>query len=291
MDRLTRIAARAAVATAALVSSLGCGHSAPPAVTSAATTVASPPHGAFADVHGLSMYYEVHGDGPPLVLLHGGLATIESSFADVMPVLSRTRTVIAVEQQGHGHTPDVDRPLSYEQMAEDTVTLLAQLGVGKADFFGWSDGGVVALRIAMRHPERVHRLVLLSSAYDDTGEDPSAGSIEDLTPDMIPPVFREAYVRVAPDPGHFPALVEKIRGLALHFHGWSQDEVRAVQAPTLVMLGDRDIITVDYAARMARLLPHAELAVLPGCDHFAIRARPSWVLALSTGFLDAQPAP
>src|SRR5262249_48958506 len=107
---------------------------------------------AYASINGLSMYYEIHGTGAPLVLLHGGSSTTETSLAGVIPTLSKTRRVIAIEQQGHGHTADIDRPLTYEQMAEDTNALLEKLGVVCADFFGWSDGGSVALRVAMRHP-------------------------------------------------------------------------------------------------------------------------------------------
>src|SRR5262249_14151814 len=153
------------------------------------------------------------------------------------------RRVIAIEQQGHGHTADIDRPLTYEQMAEDTNALLEKLGVARADFFGWSDGGAVALRVAMRHPERVHKLVVLSSGYDNEGQ--RAEDVEamaGLTPEMIPPMFHDAYARVAPDPAKWPTLVDKIKDLALSFKGWSKDEVRAVKVPVLLMLGDRDLV-------------------------------------------------
>jgi pimeloyl-ACP methyl ester carboxylesterase len=172
-------------------------------------------------------------------------------------------------------------------MAEDTNALLEKIGVARADFFGWSDGGAVALRVAMRHPGRVHKLVILSSAYDNAGQKP--GDIEAmaaLTPDMIPPVFHDAYAKVAPDPSKWPALVEKIKDLALSFKGWSTDEVRAVQMPVLVMLGDRDLVRPDYAVEMARLLPKGELAIFPNSDHFAIYAHPDWILSFTTTFLD-----
>jgi pimeloyl-ACP methyl ester carboxylesterase len=241
----------------------------------------------YAHVNGLAMYYEIHGAGAPLVLLHGGVSTIDNSFGGIIPTLAKTRRVIAIEQQGHGHTADIDRPLRYEQMAEDTNALLTQLGVERADFFGWSDGGVVALRVAMRHPERVRKLVVLSAGYDNGSLQP--GDVEAmaaLTPDMIPPVYHEAYAKVAPDPTKWPTLVAKIKDLALTFKGWSKDEVRAIRSPVLLMVGDRDLIRTDYAVEMAGLLAHGELAILPGCDHFAIHAHPDWVLSLSRAFLD-----
>ncbi|AKU94939.1 alpha/beta hydrolase fold protein [Labilithrix luteola] len=277
------IAIFAGVVLAALVA--GCAHH---SEASPAPRAQAPTRASYENVNGLSMYYEVHGSGAPLVLLHGGVSTIENSFGAVIPILARHHTVIAIEQQAHGHTPDIDRPLSYDQMAEDTNRFLTTIGIPKADFLGWSDGGAVALRVAMRHPDRVRRLVLLSSAYDNDGLDPASGSMEDLTAEMIPPVFRDAYTKAAPDPGHWPVLVEKIKAMSLQFKGWSKDEVRAVQAPTLVMLGDRDIIRTEYAAQMAHLLPHAQLAILPGCDHFAIYTHPDWVVGMATTFLESR---
>jgi len=267
-------------AVLALAFIAGCGaHAAVPPTTTAAS------RHAYANVHGLSMYYEVHGAGRPLVLLHGGVSTIDNSFGQVIPVFARTHTVIAIEQQGHGHTADIDRPLSYEQMAEDTNALLGQLGVTSADFLGWSDGGLVALRVAMKHPERVRRVVLLSSGYDNENQD--VGAIKEMTPEMVPPGFHDAYSKVAPDPSHWPAFIQKTKGLALNFKGWSADEVRAVEAPALVMLGDHDIYTTEYALRMSRLLLHAQLAVLPGSDHFAIHRHPDWIVAMAGAFLDS----
>lgn len=244
--------------------------------------------GNYASVNGLRMYYEIHGTGAPLVLLYGGLCTIDACFEKILPSLAKSRRVIAVEQQAHGRTADIDRPLSYEQMAEDTVALLRQLGIGKADFFGYSMGGATALRIAMRHPSQVRRLVFLASAHDNHGVDPAVlKGIEQLAPESIPPQFREAYAKVAPDPKQWPTLVAKIKGLVRDFKGWRAEDVRPIEAPVLIMLGDRDIVRPEHAVEMFRLLPQAQLAVLPGSDHFAIFARPDWVLSMSTAFLDA----
>ncbi len=244
--------------------------------------------GNYASVDGLRMYYESHGAGAPLVLLHGGLCTIEVCFDKILPSLAKTRRVIAIEQQAHGRTADIDRPLSYDQMAEDTAALLRQLGIEKADFFGYSMGGTTALRIAMRHPNLVRRLVVLAGAHDNDGWDPAIlKGMEQLTPESIPPMFQDAYAKVAPDPKRWATLLAKIKGLVRDFEGWRAEDVRAIEAPVLIMLGDRDIVRPEYAVQLLRLLPHGQLAVLPGSDHFAIFAHPDWVLSMSTAFLDA----
>src|SRR5438128_6125299 len=130
----------------------------------------------YAPVNGLQLYYEIHGNpaknGVPLVLLHGGGSTIETSFGKLIPLVSKTRQVIAFEQQGHGHTADIDRPFSFEQSAEDAVALLRYLKIPKADFFGYSNGGHIALQVALSHPEVVRRLILESAMYSREGADP-----------------------------------------------------------------------------------------------------------------------
>ena len=124
--------------------------------------------GGYASVNGLNMYYEIHGSGEPLVILHGGMSTI-GAFYRILPALAKSRQIIAVEQQGHGHTADIDRPFSFEQMADDTAALLPQLGVKKADVFGYSDGGMVALEMAIRHPELIRKLAISSAVYNMDG--------------------------------------------------------------------------------------------------------------------------
>ena len=223
--------------------------------------------GRYADVNGLRMYYEEHGRGRPLVLLHGGGSTVQTTFGAILPVLARTRRVIAPEQQGHGHTADVDRPLSFEQMADDTAALLDRLGVGEADVLGFSNGGTVALQLAIRHPGRVRRLVVCSSMFSRDGLPPEVWrGFEHATPASMPAPLREAYVAVAPDPGALPTLVAKIVAMLQGFAGIPEAALRAIDAPTLVMTGDADV-SPEHSARLARLLPHAQLAVLPGAGH------------------------
>jgi len=243
--------------------------------------------GKFADVNGLKMYYEIHGAGQPLVLLHGGLATIDNSFGKLIPELSKHYRVIALEQQGHGHTRDVDRPLSYEQMAEDTVALLAQLKIEKADFFGWSDGAAIGLQIAIKHPQMVRKLAMIGISYNNDGLEPEVvKGIASLTPEMIPKQFHDDYARVAPEPQQWAGVVAKIRTMAVEWKGFSREDLRGVNVPVLVMVGDRDIVRVEHAVEMFRIFRNARLAVLPGVSHFGVVERPEWVLGMVTSFLE-----
>jgi pimeloyl-ACP methyl ester carboxylesterase len=276
--------ARSAVLAAALV--VGCG----PRDESAKRETAVTP-GKYADVNGLRMYYEIHGTGRPLVLLHGGLAYIESSFGKMLPSLAKNRQVIGIEQQGHGHTADIDRPLTYEQMAEDTAELLRRLGITAADFFGWSDGGIIATRIAMRHPELVRKFAIIGSIYNNDGLPPELRkAVANMSPDDVPAEFRAAYTKVAPKPEQWPTLVGKVIKLMDDsvWQGWRPEDIRSIRAPALVMIGDVDqVVRFDHVLQMFRLLPHAQLAVLPGTDHFAPLTRPDWILPMLEAFFDA----
>jgi pimeloyl-ACP methyl ester carboxylesterase len=243
--------------------------------------------GSYASVNGLEMYYEIHGAGRPLVLLHGGPTTIDTSFGKLLPTLAKARQVIAVEQQGHGHTADIDRPLSFEQMADDTAALLRHLKIEKADFFGYSDGGNVALGIAIRHPDLVRKLAVAGTNYNNDGIYPEILEfLKHARPDDLGDL-RDAYVRVAPRPEDWPRLVAKVAELGVQFKGWRPEDIRAIEAPALVMIGDADIVRPEHAVEMFRLLPHAQLAVLPGTDHIALVERVDWVLSMIAAFLDA----
>jgi pimeloyl-ACP methyl ester carboxylesterase len=223
-----------------------------------------------ARVNGLDMYYEDHGDGRPLVLLHGGGSTAQTSFGAVIPVFARSHRVIAPEQQAHGHSGDRATPLSFEQMADDTAALLEQLGVHDADVVAFSNGGVVALELAIRHPSLVHRLVLCSSFHvrADLPDALWAGMDHASMADM-PPSLRDAFIAAAPDPSRVQERFEKQVALMRGFRDLPDDALRAVTVPVLVMAGDADVMTPDAALRLARLFPHAELAVMPGSRHGA----------------------
>jgi pimeloyl-ACP methyl ester carboxylesterase len=256
----------------------------------------------YARVNGLQMYYEIHGSGAPLVLLHGAFTTIDISFGALLPELAQTRQVIAVEQQAHGHTGDIDRPLSYEQMADDTAALLRKLNIKEADFLGYSMGANIALQVAIRHPDLVDRLVVLSAYFDNAGLYPGVlEGIAQITPEtFIGSGLPEAYAAVAPNPDDWAVLVEKAKQLDLTFEGWPASAIASIEAPTLVVVGDSDTVRTGHATEMFELvgggvpgdfagLPDDQLAVLPGTTHLGlITERTDQLFSMTTAFLDAE---
>jgi pimeloyl-ACP methyl ester carboxylesterase len=259
--------------------------------------------GNYAPVNGLSMYYKIHGAGRPLVLLHGGLDTIGTCFGTVLPALAETRQVVAVELQGHGHTADIDRPLRYEQMADDIAALISYLGFSSADVFGFSVGGGVALQTAIRHPSLVRKLVVASAPYKSEGWFPEilAGIAATTGEEMIGTPWHDAYIRVAPRPEDWPVLVAKVSQLLTgQPHDWSA-AVAALTVPTLIVLGDADSVRLEHAVEMFGLLgggqvdggmgglPSSRLAVLPATTHLDMLSRTDLLLPIVTTFLDAPP--
>jgi pimeloyl-ACP methyl ester carboxylesterase len=249
-------------------------------------------------VSSLRLYHEIHGTGRPLVLLHGALSTIETSFGAVLPLFAKNRRVLAVEQQAHGHTADLDRPLSYEQMAEDTAALLRGLEIEATDIFGYSMGAGVALEIAIRYPEMVRKLVLASLTVNAYGFYPGTQElIDSVDPaDLDGSSFQAAYAEVAPDPRGWRGLVAKVNALDRGFVGWPPEAIAAIEAPTLVIAGDSDIVTPEHAVELFRLrgggvdgdaagLPDSELAILPGTTHLTIVDRPEWLSSMVERFL------
>jgi pimeloyl-ACP methyl ester carboxylesterase len=242
--------------------------------------------GQYADVNGLKMYYEIHGTGRPLVWLHGAFGG-----AEVDPILAKDRQVIAVELQGHGHTADIDRPLTHEHMADDVAALLRHLKIEQADVFGYSMGGTVALAIAIRHPEVVRKVAINGSYFGKLEEafgPESARQFQNMpAPADFPPHVKEAYAKVAPHPEHFPTLVAKVKKMGLEFQGFAREDMKAIKAPVLIAQGDRDFIRPEHAVEMFRLIPNAQLAVFPGADHFLIQQAPEKLLPTVAAFLDA----
>lgn len=252
----------------------------------------------YAPVNGLQMYYEIHGTGEPLVLLHGAFMSLEG-YAPLLPLLAPGRQIIAMEQQGHGRTGDIDRPLTIEQMTEDTVALLDHLGIERADIFGYSMGAGIALALAVAHPDRVRKLVLAAGTYNRDGFHPGMlEGIQSLQPEhlMGTPIY-ESYQRLAPNVADFPALVSKIKAMDAALPEWSADEVRAIQAPTLLVIGDSDITRPEHMVEMFRLLgggvsgdnqgmPNSQLAILPGTSHVSLIFRVEWLSSMVNEFLD-----
>jgi pimeloyl-ACP methyl ester carboxylesterase len=258
--------------------------------------------GDYAAVNGLEMYYEVHGIGDPLVVLHGAFMTI-GAMGTIVTDLAETRQVVGVELQGHGHTADVDRPLSYEQMADDVAALLRHLDIERADVFGYSMGGGAALQLAMRHPTLVRKLVVVSASSTSEGVYPEVwAGIEQVTPELFEGTpWKEEYDRVAPNPGAFPTLVEKLKRLDGRPYSWPPDAIRAISAPTMIVIGDSDGTTPEHAVELFRLrgggvfgdlvgLPSARLAILPGTTHVGLIDRAGWLVPMVDDFLDAPAA-
>jgi pimeloyl-ACP methyl ester carboxylesterase len=242
----------------------------------------------YASVNGLQMYYEVHGDGPPLVLLHGGALTISLTFGPMIPTLAESHQVIAVEMQGHGHTADIDREMTLESFADDIVALLGQLGIRRADLFGYSLGGAVSLAIASRHPDLVGKLVLASTPTRraDFALDGQLGA--DRMPTAADGQDWEAeYRRVAPHPDGFAELIARAGAMVSAIEDWSPEELHAIGAPTLFLIGERDFISVERAIETVALIPDAQLAILPGATHLEVPRRPDQVLAMVVPFLEA----
>ncbi|MGH2615234.1 MAG: alpha/beta fold hydrolase [Thermomicrobiales bacterium] len=246
----------------------------------------------YAPVNGLQMYYEMHGnaaDGqPPLLLLHGGFLSIATSFAQMLPTLAEQRQVIAVEQQGHGHTADIDRPLTFEQEADDTAAALRHLGIEQVDVFGYSDGGNVALGLAIRHPALVRKVAIAGTNITNDGLVPGIYEfMDEMTPEMLGDELRTLYEAEAPRPEDWPVLVEKVKQQVIALEGWTPEQLEGIAAPTLVIAGDADIITPEHAVDVFRHIPHVHLAVLPMRDHFQLTTRPEWLLSMLEEFYAA----
>jgi len=249
------------------------------------------------------MYYEIHGAGRPLILLHGGVGAIEV-FGEVLPLLAEGRQVIAVDLQAHGRTADIDRPLSFELMADDIAALIKHLGLEKADLMGYSLGGGVALQTAIRHPEVVRKLVVVSTPFKKDGWYPEIlAAMGQMGPEAAEPMKQtpmyQVYASVAPNPEDWPVLLTKLGQLLGKNYDWSK-EVAAMEAPTLIVVGDADSVRTAHAVEFFELLgggkadggwdgsgmSNARLAILPATTHYDILFSPA-LASTVTPFLDA----
>jgi pimeloyl-ACP methyl ester carboxylesterase len=257
--------------------------------------------GNYVSVNGLNMYYEIHGEGQPLVLLHGAFSAIGTSFGQLVPGLAKTRQVIAFELQGHGRTADIDRPLSIEGMADDVAAAIKQLGIEPADIFGYSMGASVALHVALRHPDVVRKLVLASVTYNMSGVHP--GLMEgfgEMKPEMMHgSPWHEEYMRIAPRPEDFARLFAKKTQMDRQIKDVPAEAIRALKAPVLLLIGDSDLVRPEHAVEWFRLLgggvfgdlpgglPNSQLAILPGTSHVTVVDRADLLLPMIVPFLDA----
>src|SRR5918998_1155708 len=221
--------------------------------------------GDYAEVNGLRMYYEVHGEGRPLILLHGAYMTVDA-MGSILPGLAESRWVIVPEMQGHGRTADIDRPITYEGMADAVAALLRHLGIEEADAFGYSMGGGVALQLAIRHPDSVRRLVVASASYTSEGMQPE---LHEMIPTITPEMFagspmEAAYREVAPKPQDFPTLVEKLKRLDMTPFAWPAEDIRRLEAPTMIVVGDADVVRLEHTVKLFRLLGGGAMGDLAG---------------------------
>ncbi len=235
-------------------------------MTTQAGPAASPVTHGWLPVHGLQMYYELHGagGGAPLVVLHGGGSTIDATYGRLLPWFAHRR-VIAVEEQAHGRTSDRDAPERFETSADDVAELLAQLGVASADIMGFSNGASVALQVAIRHPARVRRLIFASSMTKRSGARPEFWDfIANASFAGMPQALKDAFLRVTPDPQKLRRMYDRDIERMQHFRDVPDAEVAAIAAPVLILAGDRDVPTTEHAVELGRLIPHARLIILPG---------------------------
>ncbi len=275
----------ALIAAALLLTSLACTE-APPAAVSARV-----------QVNGMQMYYEVSGAGDPLIVLHGAYMNIPSMGA-VIPTLARTHKVYALEFQGHGRTTDIDRPITYPNLADDVAAFMDAVGLQKADVFGYSMGAGAGLQLAIRHPEKVNKVVAASVAYDLRGWQPAfTAFIPQMTVEMIVSMpFAADYRKLAPNPGGFPALAAKLIALEKEPMAWEAD-VKALKTSVLIITGDADVVTLEHSVALFRLLgggamgdmgkplAASRLAVMPATSHTAVITQADLLLSFIEPFL------
>jgi pimeloyl-ACP methyl ester carboxylesterase len=233
----------------------------------APTLQSKPLESGHAPVNGIAMYYEVYGlrDGIPLVLLHGGGSTIDVTFGRVIPHLAASRRLVAVEEQGHGRTTDRDQPVTFESSADDVAALLRHLEIGEADIFGFSNGASVGLQVAIRHPQLVRKLVFASSFIKRDGAHPQIWEfMKQADFSNMPQPLKDAFLRVNPDVQKLRTMHDKDAARMQSFADVPDELVRSIRAPTLIVLGDRDIVKPEHGIELTRLIPGARLLILPG---------------------------
>jgi len=258
----------------------------------------------YANVNGIELYYQEHGSGQPLILLHGGLGMGEM-YAPILPLLVKERRVITVDLQGHGHTADVDRPLRFQTVADDIAGLIGHLGLAQADVMGYSFGGATALRLAIQHPQLVRRLVLVSQPFQRDGWYPeSLAGMDQMGSQLAEPLKQspmyQIYSRVAPRPQDWPVLLDKTGDLLRQDYDWSAD-VAKITAGVLLVYADADAIRPEHIVRFYQLLGGGlrdagwdgsarsvtRLAIVPGHTHYDIFSSPDLVASAVIPFLDA----
>jgi len=256
--------------------------------------------GKYADVNGMKMYYEVSGEGEPLIVLYGSYMNI-LSMGEIIPVLAKTHKVYALELQGHGRTNDIDRPITYQNLADDVAAFMDAVSLKKADVFGYSLGAIAGLKLAINHPEKVNKLISCSGGYDVDGWQPEFKVfIPQMTVEMFVNMpFAEEYKKLNPNPDGFPAFVEKMIAIEKEQVAW-EEGVKALKVPVLIITGDADFTTLEHSVSYFRLLgggvmgdmgkplPESRLAVLPATAHTAVITQVDLLIAFIEPFLKGE---
>lgn len=266
--------------------------------TSTAVQSIKPNESGYADVNGLKMYYEVYGEGKPLVLVHGSYMNIIMNWSHIIPLLAKDRKVIVAEMQAHGRTKDIPRDITYEGMADDVSGLLKHLKIDSADILGYSMGGGVAFQFAVRHPEQLRRLVILSGTYAHDGWWPEVEAIfKTFNADMFKgSPIQTQYDSLGNDPALFPAFIKKVIAVDLKPYDWSK-EVKNIKAPIFMVIGDADGVRYEHALELFRAkgggkmgdmggMSQSRLAILPATTHVGMIMRTDWLIPMITDFLD-----
>jgi pimeloyl-ACP methyl ester carboxylesterase len=255
------------------------------------TETSTVPVADYVDAGGLRTYYEVQGSGDALVMLHGGFASV-GTFAGFTPLVAERFRVYSPERRGHGRMPDVAGPITYEIMADDTIAFIEALGLGPAHVVGWSDGANVGMITAIRRPDLVRKLVLIGTAVDIGGGKPWAQALaEQFTVEHLPPMLIEEYAALSPDGReHFPVVFDKL-SRALIDTTLTLDDLRGITAPTLVMAGDDDLVTVAHEEAMRAAVQDGQLAIVPGASHGLPLEKPDLVVRLILDFLADEQTP
>jgi pimeloyl-ACP methyl ester carboxylesterase len=256
----------------------------------------------YAPVNGLKMYYEIHGSGDPVVLLHGSFMTITNNWSAWVPELSKTRKVIAIEMQGHGRTADIKREMSYENFADDVAALLDHLKIKQADVLGYSMGGGVAMQVAIRHPDKVRKVVSVSAVFRYDGWVKEA---LDMFPQLTAETFKGSpieaeYKKLSPAPDEFPNFVKRVIAMDLKPYDFGAGKLKATKAPMFFVHGDADGVRLDHISEMFRLKGDeifgdmrprsaSRLAILPNTTHITLMEKGNTIIPMVNDFLDAKP--
>ena len=223
------------------------------------------PQKGYSEVNGIKMYYEIYGQGTPLVLIPGGGSTIETSFGRIIPLLAKKYKVIAMDLQAHGRTSDREAPETFEQDADDVAALLKNLNISKADFLGFSNGATTTIQIVFRHPEIVDKIILASALCKRNGVPPQFWDyMKGGTLANMPEQLKEAYLKVSPNPKGLQTMFDKDVERMINFKDIPDEQIKSIKVPTLIIIGDKDVITPEHALEMHRQIANSELAIIPG---------------------------